>query len=77
MLDIFKLGLKRPIEENDIYEALPEHQSSKLSEKFTKLWDDELKRSKPSVLRLLLRGFGWHCIGGGLLYCVAEAVTRY
>lgn len=49
--DLYRTGLKRPITEDDIYEPLEDHESVKIADKFAELWQNELKRKNPSVLR--------------------------
>lgn len=52
---IFRIGLRRPIGESDIYECLPEHGSHKLSTVFGRLWDEERQKKDPSLVRVMWR----------------------
>lgn len=49
--DLYKAGLKRPITEDDVYETLETHKSVEIADKFAALWQKELERKDPSVLR--------------------------
>lgn len=48
---LYRTGLSRTITEDDVYETLKDHESDKIADKFAKLWEQELKRKNPSVLR--------------------------
>ncbi|XP_055678742.1 ATP-binding cassette sub-family C member 4-like [Lutzomyia longipalpis] len=76
LVDLFRIGRNRSIEDSDIYETLPEHKSEGLSDKFHKLWTEELKRKSPSLLRMYTRAYGWSVIGLGFLFCIIETTTR-
>ncbi|GAB0093529.1 probable multidrug resistance-associated protein lethal(2)03659 [Sergentomyia squamirostris] len=76
LLELFRIGSKRPIEDGDIYETLPEHKSEGISHKFEKLWAVESKKKSPTLLRVYLKAYGLPVIGWGLLFSLIETVTR-
>lgn len=55
--DLFKLGLERPIEEKDIYQTLPEHESERLLNVFSAEWEKERERKRPSLFNVIFRVF--------------------
>ena len=75
----FKLGLKRPIEEPDIYETLGDHRSSFMGATFDRLWKRELIRhpNNPQFLRVISQVFGWKIFGSGVLYISLDIMCRY
>lgn len=75
--ELFQTGLKRPIEEADIYETLSSHQSEQLSYQFEHRWKLELKQERPSFLRVICGIFGWTMVSRGLLYTSVDSFSRY
>ncbi|GJJ74307.1 hypothetical protein EMPS_06665 [Entomortierella parvispora] len=60
MNPIFKIGYRRQLQEEDIFEMAPQWKTKVLGEKLTVCWEDEktkakLKNRKPSLLRALVR----------------------
>ncbi|XP_055678761.1 probable multidrug resistance-associated protein lethal(2)03659 isoform X2 [Lutzomyia longipalpis] len=74
--NLFKLGLKRPIEEEDIYATLKHHKSSLLEGQFTRLWTDELKKKHPRFLNVILKSFGPKIFGFGIIYTSLDTLMR-
>ncbi|XP_053685764.1 probable multidrug resistance-associated protein lethal(2)03659 [Sabethes cyaneus] len=74
--ELFRTGLKRPIEESDIYETLSSHQSEQLSYQFENCWKHELKKEQPSFLRVICGIFGWTMVSRGLLYTTVDSFSR-
>lgn len=74
--DLYKIGLSRPIKDEDVYETLGPHESERISKKFIKLWNQELKSSNPSTLRMFFNAYGWSVMIFGLLFSVCESLTR-
>lgn len=72
MKDLFRKGYQRPLTEDDLYDNKPTLNSQPLTNKFLKLWNDELTREKPSIFRMLFRAYGTLLIIMGVLYCVLE-----
>ncbi|XP_059612035.1 ATP-binding cassette sub-family C member 4-like [Phlebotomus argentipes] len=73
---LYKMGLKQPIEEEHVYETLPEHRFEKLSEKFKNLWDEESKAKSPSHLKIVARAYGRQIMIFGLFCCLTESGLR-
>lgn len=85
---MFKLGYKRDLNENDLYEPLKEHTSHQLGESLARLWEEECQRvkrkndlsrrkdvehhCKPSLLRVLFRCFGLQLIWRGIFLAIME-----
>ncbi|XP_058461266.1 probable multidrug resistance-associated protein lethal(2)03659 [Malaya genurostris] len=74
--EVFQTGLKRPIEQSDIYETLSSHQSEQLSYQFDREWRRELKKRKASFLRVIWGIYGWTMISRGLLYTTVDSFSR-
>lgn len=73
---IFRTGINRSIEESDIYEIPDKHKSQILSDEYSKLWDDELKRRKPSIIRLFMRIIGYKIIVLGFFCSNIETAVK-
>ncbi|KAL5283201.1 ABCC4.2 family protein [Megaselia abdita] len=71
---IIRKGYSQPLNESDIYENHPDFDSSRITHKFTNLWEEELKTSNPSVLRIIYKGYGMSIIFFGLLFQLTETV---
>lgn len=74
--DLFKLGLKRQINDSDLYETLVQHEGQRIVEQFSEIWNKELKRKDPSVLRLLTKCYGLIVILTGFLYYFIEIIIK-
>ncbi|XP_063890892.1 ATP-binding cassette sub-family C member 4 [Helicoverpa armigera] len=79
-LPIFWSGIKRELEEQDLYEPLAEHSSGPLGDKFARLWEEEVQRAggkrKPSLLRVILRAYAARCMLYGFVLLVMECGIR-
>ncbi|XP_055536637.1 ATP-binding cassette sub-family C member 4-like [Wyeomyia smithii] len=74
--DIFRAGQRNEITEDMLYATLPEHKSQKLSDKFERLWVEELQRSQPSLMRVFYRAYGKATLLWGLLFSAFETANR-
>ncbi|KAK7893416.1 hypothetical protein WMY93_022568 [Mugilogobius chulae] len=56
---LFSIGYKRPLEEDDLYEVLPEDRSQHLGQELQRHWDQNVQNAKskqsPSLIRALIR----------------------
>ncbi|XP_049951176.1 probable multidrug resistance-associated protein lethal(2)03659 isoform X3 [Schistocerca serialis cubense] len=80
-LPIFKTGLKRDFEVEDLYAPLKEHKSSSLGERFERLWKQECKKSAknikdPSYVRVMLSAYGWRYMMYGVIRATLELFVR-
>lgn len=68
--------MKRAIEEDDIFACTNSMRSDRNTEQFAKLWELELKKNNPSILRVMLKanGFKVHIIG--VLFSLTETLAR-
>lgn len=73
---MFLIGLKRSIEDDDIYAVTNDMRSEINTEKFAKLWDEELKKKKPSILRVLFKLHLCKLIPFGILQAICETIAR-
>lgn len=74
--NLFKLGLKRPIEEGDIYETLKSHESKRLADEFTILWENEKLSARPSFLNVLYRIYAKKVLLISLIYTAFDVFVR-
>ncbi|XP_055381149.1 probable multidrug resistance-associated protein lethal(2)03659 [Condylostylus longicornis] len=73
---LFRKGFSRPLKEEELYERIPSLDCEKVTEKFAKLWEDELKRKNPSVIRMIFRAYGTSFMVYALLFAFLESATR-
>lgn len=73
---MFTTGLSRTIEEEDIYDVKNNMQSHENTEKFAKFWQLELKKKKPSILRVIFKVYGLNFIILMVLFLIAEICAR-
>ena len=71
---LFRTGVKKELQEEDIYETLNDLKSSKLGDILETEWKSELLKEKPSFSRALWRVFGKQYIANGviLLFCTTS-----
>lgn len=74
--NIFRLGLRRPLEVSDVFDCLPEHGSKKLSTHFDSMWQEERKRPHPSLMRVVLRIYGKKFAFIGLFFNLMDTLTK-
>ncbi|XP_059049399.1 ATP-binding cassette subfamily C member 4-like [Achroia grisella] len=79
-LPIFWGGLKKELEEHDLYEPLDEHSSGPLGDKFARLWEEEVARAgskrTPSLLRVIVRAYAARCMLYGIVLLFMECGIR-
>lgn len=73
---MFQIGLRRSIEEDDIYAVTNSMRSNQTTETFAKLWNLELKKQRPSLLRVIRKVYGFEVLIVGILYAIAETFAR-
>lgn len=76
MKDTFRTGLKRPLIEEDIFEVTNSLKSDKNTKEFADLWEEELKKPSPSVLRVMLKLHGFNVIFWGFVFSVFDTIAR-
>lgn len=77
MKDLFRRGLKGPLDDEDIYQHRKVLDSERVTDKFGKLWEQERKRKNPSIIRVIVRAYGAVFIPLGVCYSVMESITKY
>lgn len=77
---MFWSGIKKELDEQDLYEPLAEHSSGPLGDKFARLWEEEVARAKgkrkPSLLRVIVRAYAARCMLYGFVLLVMECGIR-
>lgn len=75
---LFRLGVHRPIEEEDLYEPLKNHKSEYIANQFDRAWKRECGRhpSNPSFLRTLVGIFASRLIGYSTFYICLDIVCK-
>lgn len=71
-----RLGLRREINEDDIYGVTNEMQSDKNAEAFEKQWQLELKKKCPSLLRAIINLYGFKVITISTICAIVHAIVR-
>lgn len=72
---MFKIGMKRCIEENDIYEITNSLRSEQNTDALAREWDLELKKKSPKFWHCLLKVQGYRLIAVGMLYTIGEILS--
>lgn len=73
---IFSIGLKRAIDDDDIYDVSNGMKSDQITEAFSKLWQLELKRKNPSIFRVVFKLYGCKMFICGIFYAIGETLAR-
>lgn len=81
-LPILFKGRKKTLQPTDLYQALKGHKAETLGDIFFKTWQAEVKSSKdnpkkePSIIKVILKVFGWRLFVSGLLIGTLELGTK-
>lgn len=73
----FKIGLKRSLHEDDIYRVTEHMESAKNTETYTKLWNEELQKQNPSILRVIFKLHLHKLMFFASLFALFETIVRY
>lgn len=77
LLDLIKLGLKRPIEIEDIYHTLKSHESKFLTDAFSVRWNREcMTKKKTKLMNVLRKIYAKRVIGVSILYTLFNISIR-
>ncbi|XP_055381053.1 probable multidrug resistance-associated protein lethal(2)03659 [Condylostylus longicornis] len=74
--ELFRKGFNRPLKEEELYEHIPSLDCETVAQKFANLWEDELKRKNPSIIRVIFCAFGKSFIIYALLLDLLKFVTK-
>lgn len=76
--DLFGLGLKRPLNAQDMYQNLSENDASKLADQFEVDWKAEKYRmkGKPRILNVIWRVCVSKMIGFSFLYSAFDIILK-
>ncbi|KAK9869799.1 hypothetical protein WA026_003531 [Henosepilachna vigintioctopunctata] len=76
-IPIFYKGLKKQLNEEDLYETLKEHESSSLGDQLEEAWKDEQDDYKnPSLWRAFSRVFGREILSYGIILFFYEVLLK-
>ncbi|XP_017121302.1 probable multidrug resistance-associated protein lethal(2)03659 [Drosophila elegans] len=81
-LPILFKGRKKTLEPKDLYKALSGHKADTLGDKFFETWLAEVMscqdkpKKEPSIIKVLIKVFGWQLLLSGLIIGVLELGTR-
>ncbi|KAF5303202.1 hypothetical protein FQA39_LY10115 [Lamprigera yunnana] len=76
-LPILRKGFKKELEENDIYEIMPDFCAHKLGNQFEALWNQEQEKSKSKLLYCFFKIFGIRYLAIGIIHAVAKMILMY
>ncbi|XP_032579405.1 probable multidrug resistance-associated protein lethal(2)03659 isoform X1 [Drosophila sechellia] len=68
--EILVKGLQRSLDPSDLYETEPSLESTQVSSFLLGHWEQELKRSKPNVLRMIFKAYGWSFVPASIVYSI-------
>lgn len=68
--------MKRSIEEDDIYAVKNSMRSDQITEALNKLWQLELKKKHPSIIRAILKVSGLKMLIISILHSIGELLAR-
>ncbi|EDV54484.1 probable multidrug resistance-associated protein lethal(2)03659 [Drosophila erecta] len=81
-LPILFKGRKKTLEPADLYKALKGHKAETLGDKFFETWQSEVRscgdraKQEPSIIRVILKVFGWQLLLSGIVVGFLELGTR-
>lgn len=74
--DLFKMGLSKELQEEDIYVCSKNQKSSKVAKNFELLWAEELKKDKPSLIKVTLSVFWYNVMTVGFLFSIVDMACK-
>lgn len=74
---MFTIGMQRAIEEDDIFAVTNSMRSDHNTGKLAELWNLELKKKRPSMLRVMLKANGYKVHIMGVLFSLTETIARW
>ncbi|KAF5303208.1 hypothetical protein FQA39_LY10121 [Lamprigera yunnana] len=76
-LPILRKGFKKELEENDIYEIMPDFSADKLGNQFEALWIQEQEKSKSKLVSCFFKIFGLRYLVIGIIHAAAKMILMY
>lgn len=73
---IFKIGMKRSIDDDDIYAVTNNLRSDRNTEIFAKLWEIEQNAENPSIFRVMMKIQGFNVLSVAILFSVGELMAK-
>lgn len=73
---MFKIGLKRSIDDDDIYAVTNDLRSDQNTEIFAKLWEIEQSTDNPSIARVMMKMQGFNVLSISFLFSIGELVGK-
>lgn len=73
---IFKIGMKRSIDDDDIYAVTNNLRSDRNTEIFAKLWEIEQSAENPSIFRVMMKIQGFNVLSVAILFSVGELMAK-
>lgn len=73
---MIKIGLRREIHEDDIYAVTKSMRSDQNTEAFAKLWQLELEKKDPSLIRAMLKFNGVRAFALIITYSIGSLIVR-
>lgn len=70
--NIFKLGNKGIIPLEEIYKPKSNLESKQITDSFIELWEEELTKKNPTVLRIIFKNYGCQYLFRGWSYSILE-----
>lgn len=75
--DTFRIGVHRELEEHEIYDVTNGMRSDRITGDFVKLWDEELMKPSPSLLRVMHKLHGFSVWFWCILYASCDSLARW
>lgn len=75
--DLFVLGIKKPLDTEDLYKNLTQHDSARITDKFNGLWEEEKCRKRPRIFNVIRKIYINKIIILSILYSAVDIVSRY
>lgn len=76
MKPLLQIGLKRSIEDDDIYAVGNSMRSDQNTDIFDKLWEQELKKANPSILRVIFKTHLYKVFIFGSLFSIVDIISK-
>lgn len=72
--NIFKKGIKKDLEENDIYDIIKDYKAEELGNLLENAWEKEKNQKNPSILKVAFKVFGKIYLAYGFMQVIMKTI---
>lgn len=75
--ELYLKAWRRPLLDKDVYQTLEIHESKHLSDRFSRLWEMELRKQRPSLTRVICKMYAFHVMWTSIFFTFVDTLSKY